>query len=393
MVEEINFWQPLSEPVAAAMRTVPRHLFVPDASLEEAYSNNTVVTRRDNDGIATSSATGPGLMGLMLDQLQLRPGMRVLEIGAGTGYNAALLAELVGSAGHVTAVEITPDVAEDAREALAAAGVANTEVICGDGEHGHPPNAPYDRIIATAGAWEIPGAWADQLTPKGVLVAPLRIKGLTRSVALTRDGSGVWRSHSVVNCGFMPIRGHGAVPERNIRVAEDLTVRFDDGQDVEVEALTRVAAGPGEVVWSGVLIDRPLDLLDFYLAELDGFCRILAPQSVVERGWVEPVSGWGSMGVATGHALGYLTKRTSLDNPYLDELGVCAYGPGAASMLDDLAERVDRWGRTRDSIAGVRIEIYPSGHGEVPDALMTVDKRHSRVVVRPEPKPDSQQPR
>lgn len=369
MVDEINSWQPLSEPVSAAMRMVPRHLFVPNASLEEAYTE-AVITRRDSDGVATSSASDPWLVGRMLDQLQLRPGMRVLEIGAGTGYNAALLAELVGSTGHVTAVEITPDVAEDAREALTAAGVTNVEVICGDGEHGHPSNALYDRIIATAGAWEIPQAWADQLTPNGVLVAPLRIKGLTRSVALTRDESGVWRSHSAVNCGFMPIRGRDAMPERNIHVAEDLTVRFDDGQDVDVEALTQAITSPGEVVWTGVLIDRPLDLLDFYLAELEGFCRILAPPSIAERGLIEPANGWGSMGVATGQALGYLTKRTSPDNPYLYELGVCAYGPGTAAMLHDLIERVDRWGRTRDSIAEVRIEVYPPGQGEVADALL-----------------------
>lgn len=236
------------------------------------------------------------------------------------------------------------------------------------------------------------GAFRYQLTPDGVLVAPLGIKGLTRSVALTRDESGVWRGHSAVNCGFMPIRGHGAVPERNIHVAEDLTVRFDDGQDVDVEALTQAIASPGEVVWTGVLIDRPLDLLDFYLAELEGFCRILAPPSIAERGLIEPANGWGSMGVAAGQALGYLTKRTSPDNPHLYELGVCAYGPGAAAMLHDLVERVDWWGRTRDSIAGVRIEVYPSGQGEVLDALMTVDKRHSRVVVRPEPEPGPKEP-
>ncbi|QSB12852.1 methyltransferase, FxLD system [Natronosporangium hydrolyticum] len=383
MVDGINSWQPLSEPVAAAMRQVPRHLFVPDASLEEAYSNSTVVTRRDQDGIATSSSTGPGLMGAMLDQLQLRPGMPVLEIGAGTGYNAALLAALVGPAGHVTAVEITPEVADDARAALTAAGVTNAEIVCGDGEYGHRPNAPYDRIIATAGAWELPQSWGDQLAEGGVLVAPLRIKGLTRSVALTRDPSGVWRSHSALNCGFMPIRGRGAMPERNIRLAEDLTVRFDDGQDVDADELRRVASPPGEVRWSRVLIDRPLDLLDLYLAELDGFCRVLASASVTERGLIEPVAGWGSMGAATRQALGYLTKRTSLDNQYLDELGVCAYGPAAASMLDQLTERVDRWRRTREAIAGVRIEIHPPGRGEVADALMTVEKRHSRVVVRP----------
>lgn len=134
LVDQITSWQPLTDAVAAAMRKIERHLFVPAVSVEEAYRDDTVITRRDGTGIATSSASAPWLVGLMLDQLQARPGMRVLEIGGGTGYNSALIAELVGRQGHVTSVEITPDVAEDARKPLAAAGIANVEMICGDGE-------------------------------------------------------------------------------------------------------------------------------------------------------------------------------------------------------------------------------------------------------------------
>lgn len=383
MVEQIMSWQPLSGVVAEAMRTVPRHVFVPDANIEQAYSNDTVVTRRDADGIATSSASGPWLVGRMLDQLDVRPGMNVLEIGAGTGYNSALLAELVGPDGCVTAVEITSDVAADARKAHASAGVGNVEVIHGDGQFGYAANAPYDRIVVTAGAWEIPGAWADQLAPEGVLVVPLRMKGLTRSVEFTRDG-GVWRSRSAVNCGFMPVTGDDAVPERNIHIAEDVMVRIDDGWDVDAVALERAVAGDSDVEWTGAVIDAPLDLLDFCMADLHGFCRILAPMSIANRGMADPVHGWGSMGVATPQALGYMTKRVSRDDPRLYELGVCAYGPAATSMVDDLMTRVRRWQHIRDSVAGVRIEVHPAGQGDAHDALMTVDKRCSRVVVRPE---------
>ncbi|HEX5401737.1 MAG TPA: methyltransferase, FxLD system, partial [Pseudonocardiaceae bacterium] len=320
LVDQIISWQPLSDAVAAAMREVERHLFIPDASLEDAYADDAVVTRQDDNGIATSSASSPWLVGLMLDQLQVSPGMRVLEIGGGTGYNAALIAALVARQGQVTAVEITPDVAEDARKALVTAGVTNVEMICGDGEYGYRLNAPYDRIIATAGVWEIPDAWADQLAPGGILVAPLRMGGLTRTVAFIRDGK-VWRSISAHVCGFMPIRGDGEMPERNIRVAEDVMLRFDDGYEVDTSAVGRATAGPGAVEWSGVQIDAPIDLLEFFMADLDGFCRVLAPGSIVDRGLAEPLNGWGSMGVATADSLGYLTKRTSPDNPYLWELG------------------------------------------------------------------------
>ncbi|MFB1049316.1 methyltransferase, FxLD system, partial [Streptomyces chrestomyceticus] len=83
------------------LRTVPRHVFVPDASLEDAYANAPVHIKYDTDGTSISCASQPGVVALMLDQLDVRPGQRVLELGAGTGYNAGLLAHLVGASGHV----------------------------------------------------------------------------------------------------------------------------------------------------------------------------------------------------------------------------------------------------------------------------------------------------
>ncbi len=101
----------------------------------------------------------------MLAQLDVRPGHRILEIGAGTGYNAALLAHLASPSGRVTTVELDPGIAAEAGKALAAAGYGHVAAVAGDGEYGHAPGAPYDRIIVTAGAWELPAAWADQLAP------------------------------------------------------------------------------------------------------------------------------------------------------------------------------------------------------------------------------------
>lgn len=104
------------------MRTVPRHLFLPGIPLDETYPHDNIVTYRDDEGMAVSSASQPGIVGAMLQQLDVRPGHRVLEIGAGTGYNAALLARLAGPEGEVTTVDIDEDVAEGARRNLAAAG-------------------------------------------------------------------------------------------------------------------------------------------------------------------------------------------------------------------------------------------------------------------------------
>src|SRR5512146_2469361 len=96
--------------VERAMCTVPRHLFLPDAPLEAAYSDNAILTHEE-DGVPISSASQPAIVAIMLQQLAVEPGMRVLEIGAGTGYNAALLADLAGIAGHVTTVDIGEEIA------------------------------------------------------------------------------------------------------------------------------------------------------------------------------------------------------------------------------------------------------------------------------------------
>lgn len=184
LVDELCEWEPFrTVTVENTIRTVPRHVFLPGTPIEEAYSHGNVVTHRDSDGVAISSASAPGIVAGMLEQLDVRPGQ---QIGAGTGYNAALLAHLAGPEGEVTTVDIDADVAEDARRNLHAAGYAGVRVICGDSEDGYPAAAPFDRIVVTAGAWDISPAWLEQLAPGGRLVVPLRIRGLTRSGALER---------------------------------------------------------------------------------------------------------------------------------------------------------------------------------------------------------------
>jgi protein-L-isoaspartate(D-aspartate) O-methyltransferase len=139
-------------------------------------------------------------------------------------------------------------------------------VICGDGAFGWADNAPYDRIIVTAGAWDISPAWWDQLAEGGLLLVPLRMRGLTRTVALERDGA-ILRSRSVEQCGFIPMRGAGAVAEQNIWVGGrdgDLLLRVDDGQPIDAEAVGGALDHPGTVVWTGVPFVMP-EILDFWL--------------------------------------------------------------------------------------------------------------------------------
>lgn len=100
----------------------------------------------------------------------------MLEIGAGTGYNAALLVHLTGPRGGVTTIDMDSDIVSQARERLARAEVGNVEVVLGDGALGYPAGAPFDRIVATVGVYSIPDAWLTQLAPQGILVVPARIR-------------------------------------------------------------------------------------------------------------------------------------------------------------------------------------------------------------------------
>jgi protein-L-isoaspartate(D-aspartate) O-methyltransferase len=172
-------------------------------------------------------------MARMLEQLGLRAGDRVLEIGTGTGYNAALMAEL-GAA--VTSVELQPDVAAAARRHLRALGIptsgdapgdaadaagdggaeppvapGSVRVIAGDGAA--PPDGPYERIIVTAGCWSLPAAVVDALADGGVLVAPLRVNGVELVLGLHRAGD-VLSGGGAIPCGFMPLRGGDERPWR-----------------------------------------------------------------------------------------------------------------------------------------------------------------------------------
>jgi len=216
MVERLAEERGLTDPrVCAAMLQVPRHVFLPGVDLAEAYADNAVVTRY-REGLPVSSASQPAIVAVMLEQLNPPIGGSVLEIGAGTGYNAALLSALVGPSGRVVTIDIDPGVAVEADSHLSEAGAANVEVICGDGASGWPERAPYDAIIVTAGASDLAPEWLSQLAPAGRLVVPLSISGVQHCVTFAR-ADGHLRSVAVCEAGFMPLTG--AMANADIRLA------------------------------------------------------------------------------------------------------------------------------------------------------------------------------
>ena len=188
--------------VRRAFLAVPRERFVPHVrSLDEVYRDDVVVVKRDAGGTPISSSSQPQIMARMLERLQLEPGQRVLEIGAGTGWNAALLKEIVGPAGSVVTVDVDEELVR-----LAAERLPDVRVVVGDGRLGWEPGAPYDRIVATASTDRIPQAWHDQLREGGLLVAPLRSSPTEQSVvAFRRAGDELVRA-AEIRGGFMPLR-------------------------------------------------------------------------------------------------------------------------------------------------------------------------------------------
>lgn len=237
-----------SPAVEGAFRAVPRHLFVPDIPLEKAYSDQAIVTQ-SIDGVPTSSSSCPSLMAHMLEQLRLEPGHRVLEIGTGTGYNAALISRLVGEAGRVTTIEVDAGIAEQAGTRQREAGSNNVNVVTGNGMNGYAPDAPYDRIILTAASPTIFAGWWDQFAPDGRFVGPLCLRNAQLCMSF-RPHSDEWISDSVVPVGFVLLREQGGNGERVGPAREFRFAAGDSGVDASQVAV--LLQSPREVIETGL---------------------------------------------------------------------------------------------------------------------------------------------
>ncbi|MFJ7045259.1 methyltransferase, FxLD system [Streptomyces sp. NPDC101112] len=378
--------------VETALRTVPRHVFVPDAPLEDAYANAPVHIKYDTDGTSISCASQPGVVALMLDQLDVQPGERILELGAGTGYNAALLAHLVGESGHVTTLDVDDDLVEGARAHLAAAGITNVKAVTRDGALGYAEGAPYDRIIATVGAHGVPHAWLEQLAPGGRLLIPQRLKGtVSRSIAYEhRDGR--WVSLSSEMNTFMPLRRGIADDDRRVvPLSTDGTVRLQApaGQNVDAEALAGVLDQPRTEEWTGMTVramESPEWMELFVTCSLpSGLIRMLFPQSAKGTLLSEDPYPSSTAAVDKG-AVTYLARRLSEEKTpeggKLWEFGVIGHGPGSDELAAKVADTIRTWDRDyRDRKATFEIQPLDAPATEQRPGLFTLDTPLNRIVV------------
>jgi protein-L-isoaspartate(D-aspartate) O-methyltransferase len=190
--------------VLDAMRTVPRHVFVPPSQLEYAYHDRPLPIG------SGQTISQPYIVAFMAEQAGIAPDAKVLEIGTGSGYAAAVLGAL---AAQVYTIERRPELAETARRRLVESGAANVEVVVGDGTLGLPEQAPFEAILATAAGPGVPQPLVDQLAEGGRLVMPVEHRfGHQQLVVVQRTADG-YQEEAVLGVAFVPLIGEYGHPE------------------------------------------------------------------------------------------------------------------------------------------------------------------------------------
>lgn len=380
--------------VEAAFQTVPRHLFLPQVPLEEAYEDEAIPTKK-LDGKAISSSSQPAIMAIMLEQLGLAPGQRVLEIGAGTGYNAALMAHMVGPAGQVIALDIEEDIVQAAQKHLTAAGVSNVRVVCADGGYGWPEAAPYDRLILTVGARDILPTWREQLKPDARLVLPLALPGMQLSAAFLSAPDHLV-SISLVDCGFMMLRGEWAEADPVARLGPEpgLSLTHSTPAALEADALYAFLTGPSQD-WPTGLHTTPPELWGGLLPWLGRYapdrCTLTVESPLTNfvnppclMG--QPEKGCMAPGVLGENGLGFLVCADASRSGAPVELWVRQYGPDPAPA-QHLLGYVRAWETAgRPTTHRLRIRAYPVDTPlTLSSDVFVVTRRWTRFVLDERP--------
>ncbi|MFM9540149.1 methyltransferase, FxLD system [Streptomyces turgidiscabies] len=381
----------LSAPVFEALQSVPRHRYAPEVPLETAYDDNlAVVTLRNEEGRAVSSVSASWLQGTMIDGLRPQPGMTMLEVGSG-GFNAELLAHVVGQLGRVVTVDLDPYVVHRTRQLTAEAGSGRVTAVLGDGALGAPDHVPadgFDGIVITYNVWDLSPAWHEQLAEGGHLVLPLEMHGYTRAIALHKRGNvleagpGDWTF-----CGFIRDRGSAARTTPAVDLPGGLQLRFEDGLPADTAGLDQALRGPRYELGTSVSVagDESFETLQLLLATtLDGFCR-LAVDGERDGGLASVPRGADAAAMVGEGSLAYLTHVLVKDGDTpaerRSEFIVHAFGPVAEDLAGQMAARVRAWDSTVRAAGYPHLTVHPPGTADrdLPEGHV-LDKAESRLV-------------
>ena len=216
---------PISDATLQAYLATPRHLFVRryrqraskewctvneenlDQHLPVLYGDTSLTLFGDDDDSVPSTISQPSFVLRMLDLLLLQPGQSVLELGAGSGWNAALIGQLVGPAGRVWSLEIIPELAQGAADTIAELKISNVRIVAADAGEGYAAGAPYDRITFTAGTYDLPRQFYGQIKPGGLLLVVIKNAGGGDNLFLLEKVDDHFESVHSMPCGFVQMTG------------------------------------------------------------------------------------------------------------------------------------------------------------------------------------------
>ena len=399
MVDRLARGGPIRSPeIEKAFRQVPRHHFLADIPLAQVYRDQNVTTKEEG-GVRLSSSTAPWVMASMLEQLQPRPGQRILEVGTGTGYNAAILARLVTDSGQILTVDVDDEVVQGAVRGLARAGhdgenappgAARVEARASDGFLGDAAGAPWDGILVTVRTATIPRAWVQQIAIGGRLVVPFALRSVRHgqlSVAFEVRKDHL-TSTSFVDCDFILPRGEMSMVGRDLQLLETAGLLWSDagGPHSADQILEHFERPPTRLPTSiQVAVRELIEDFQMWLVAHDpnsfslvarGECLAwdkLTP--MVER----PGLFRGTGGLFDGRGLAMLgfvpadSERSGAEVPR--ELVIIAHGdPGCAERL---RHHLHRWHQAgRPGRSRMRMRIFVPGRAPSPEPT------HGGVLVR-----------
>lgn len=367
--------------VEFALRRIPLHLFLPGLPAEQVYNTTGVAE------VALSADT----VAATLELANVQPDDRILEIGTDLGYQAGLLAHIVGDNGDVTSIDADLTVVEDARNRLATIGHPQVRVIHTDPTRGYPVCGPYDVVISTIGSSTIPQAWLEQVAPDRTLIAPVRLRGSVWRALVLHPGEMAWRAHRSLPIPAPPVvlldEQASSVP----LVADgSVCAEVYPEQYATTTALADVLHQPGTQVWTGITHPAAIPFDDLHLwlsAKLAfGLSRLYFTRDAVRAGLVFPPAGHGPvMAAVNGPTMAYLTARPvdhpdpTRVNPRV-ELGVIGHGDGHRWLIDLITGLIHDWhisGRT----GRPEFVLQPDGSDRHVSAAYTLHQPPQRLDV------------
>jgi protein-L-isoaspartate(D-aspartate) O-methyltransferase len=364
--------------VEAAFRQVPRHLFIDQARayVREQQQEREIVcdhARPDAQVLDLiyrdqsvylgpsfrSTCSAPYCMAWMLEDLTPRPGMKVLEVGTGSGCNAALLAEIVGESSLVYSVELDEGLAESAKRHLHEAGYGEVTVLCGDGATGYASAAPYDAIIVTAGCADLSPAWVEQLAPDGAILYPFHVSPWDPTILVRRGKRGL-RGRFTRLMNFVPcvseVLGDPAEPET-----------------MEVSEARQLRTGPGQIVDANIppRFRSSDSVLSYYLYYCLSLARDMRPEDRVVT----------MEGAFVGLADTSAREACIISRPG-ERIGTVEV-IGGMEVLNRLTEIVGSWEKMgRPLLKDYRIALRPvTDCADMSKSQWVIDRKHYRYLI------------